>query len=158
MQEIIVLERQGREYSGVTSDLEIFIPGMTNDLYSLELKELKIGVNVADVGSDLSWITFQVISPQGGITPCSGNNLHTVPASEVGGTVLYRQYHHDNLVLLKLIAKQATLSSRPIKLRILKPDGSRLAKDYVYLRMGLADAGHLEPYQELPNVARFQAL
>jgi len=156
-EEIIVLLREGLEYSGVSSDITFEIPGLTNDLKRLVLKELKIGVNVADVGSDLSWITIKILSPGGGVTPSSGTDLVTVPAVEAGGSVLYRQYHHDNLVLLKLNAQKATQTSRPIKIRINKADGSKLAKDYVYLRMGLFEAKDFAPYMVPLNVARFQA-
>lgn len=157
-QEIIVLQRLGFEYLNATDDLEIQIPGLTNDLQRLELKELKIGINAVDVGSNTDWITLDIKSPTGGLVPASGSKIITVPALEGGGTKLYRQYHHDNLILFKLNCKQATQSSRPIRLQIRKPDGDPLAKDFVYLRMGLFEAHNYEPYLKPLDVHRFQAM
>ena len=124
----------------------------------MELKELKIGINVADVGSNTDWIYLDIKSPGGGLEVASGRKLATVPALEAAGTVLYRQYHHDNLVLLKLNCKQATQTSRPIHLRVLKPDQTPLAKNYVYLRLGLFEAQNFDPYLRPLPVDRFQAL
>lgn len=157
-QEVIVLQRLGLEFVNATDELEIQIPGLTSDLSRLELKELKIGINAADVGSNTDWITLHIKSPTGGLIPASGSKILTVPALEGGGTKLYRQYHHDNLILLKLNCKQATQTSRPIRLSILKPSGDRLAKDFVYLRMGLFEAGNFAPYMKPLDVDRFQAL
>ncbi len=157
-EEIIVLQRLGLEFETTTSDLEIQIPGLTTDLKRLELKELKIGINASDVGSNTDWIYLDIKSPGGGLQVVSGNKIVTVPALELGGTVLYRQYHHDNLILLKLNCKQSTTSSRPIHVRILKADQTPLAKDFVYLRMGLFESHHLDPYLLPLNTERFQAL
>lgn len=157
-EEIIIVQRLGFEFAGVRDDLEIQIPGLTNDLKRLELKELKIGINAADVGSDTSFIYLDIKSPGGGLQVASGSKLATVPALEAAGTVLYRQYHHDNLVLLKLNCKQATQSSRPIHLRILRADQVPLAKDYVYLRMGLYEAHNFDPYLRPLATDRFQAM
>lgn len=156
-EEVIVLLKIGRDFIAPTEELSVNIPGLTADLKRLELKELKIGINSADVGADVSWITLDIKGPGGGLLPTSGSALHTVPALEGGGTVLYRQYHHDNLVLLKLNALNATTSGKPIKIRILKADGTRLAVDYVYLRMGLFEAHNYTPYMQPLDVHRFQA-
>lgn len=157
-EEIIVIQRLGLEYVSPTDLLEIQIPGLTNDLKRLELKELKIGINAVDVGSNTNWIYLDIHSPTGGLVPSSGSKLATVPALENAGTTLYRQYHHDNLVLLKLNCKQATQTSRPIHLRILKATGDPLAIDYLYLRMSLVEAHNYDPYLVPLSVPRFQAL
>lgn len=157
-EEIIVLQRLGLEYDNVRDDLMIQIPGLTTDLKRLELKEMKIGINAVDVGSNTSWITFDIKSPGGGLQVASGNKIVTVPVLEAGGTILYRQYHHDNLVLFKLNCKQSTTSSRPIHVRILRADQVPLAKDYVYLRFGLFESHQLDPYSHPLPTDRFQAL
>lgn len=157
-QEIIVVQRLNYEFVNPTDDLLIQIPGLTNDLKRLELKELKIGIDASDVGSDTSWIYLDIKSPTGGLQVASGGKIATVPALEAAGTVLYRQYHHDNLVLLKLNCKQATMSSRPIHLRILRADQNPLAKTYVYLRLGLFEARNYDPYLRPLPIDRFQAL
>ncbi len=157
-EEIIVLQRVGVEYANATDDLLIQIPGLTTDLKRLELKELKIGINAADVGSNTNWITFEIKSPGGGLQVASGNKIVTVQALEAAGTILYRQYHHDNLILLKLNTKQATCSSRPIHLRILTATKDPLPITYLYLRMNLTETRELDPYLVPLSVSRFQAL
>lgn len=157
-EEIIVVQRLGIEYATPTSELQIQIPGLTNGLQRLELKELKIGINAADVGSNTDWIYLDIKAPRGGLIPASGSKLATVPVLEAAGTVLYRQYHHDNLILLKLNCKQATQSSRPVNLRILKADGSPLQIDFLYLRMGLFETKDVGKYLEELPVHRFQAM
>jgi hypothetical protein len=158
-QEIISLTQLGLEFTTSTSDIAIQIPGLTNNLKCLQVTELKIGIDPADVGANFDWITLEIVSPQGGITPASGGKLHTVPELRDAGTRLYKNYNDDHLVLLKLNAKLATMSSKPIVLRIRKADGSLLAKTFVYLRMDLVEENPIpRPYFELPDVDRFQAL
>lgn len=156
-QEVIVLLELGKDFLNTTDDIEFNIPGLTNDMKRLELKELKIGIDAADVGSNVNWITLEIVSPGKGLIPSAGSKLVTVPALEGGGTLLYRQYHHDNLVLFKLNSNLATQTSKPIKIRILKADQSRLAKTFVYLRMGLFEARAYDPYLIPLSVSRFQA-
>ena len=158
--DIIVAQKVGRDFTTTTSDLEIQIPGLTSDLEKLELKELKVVVNAAAVaGLDPSYITLEIISPTGGLSPPSGNKLDTVPQVQVTGTqtAMYRQYQHP-LVLLELNAIQATMKTKSIKLRILDSSGVALPKDFVYLRLDLQEAENYGPYLQPLPVARFQAL
>lgn len=157
-EEVIVVQRVGFEFDTPTSILEIQIPGQTQDLKRLELKELKIGINAASVGTNTSWITLDIKGPGGGLIPSAGQKLATVPALDAAGLTLYRQYHHDNLVLLKLNCKQATMSSKSFRLQILQAAGLPLAIDYIYLRMGLFEAKNFAPYLQPLDVNRFQAL
>ena len=156
--EVIVLKRVGIDYDTATSVIDIQLPGLTQDLERLELKELKIGINAASVGTNTSWITLDIKSPGGGLVPTAGQRLVTVPALDAAGLTLYRQYHHDNLVLLKLNCKQATMSSKSFRIQVLQAADLPLAIDYIYLRMGLFEAQNFDPYLKPLNVARFQAL
>lgn len=158
LEEIITVQRIGKEFVNPTDSLEIQIPGLTNGLVQLDVKELKIGIDASGVGSDTSWIYLEIKSPNGGLIPAAGTQIATVPALDGGGTTLYRQYHHDNLILLKLNTKQATCSSRPIHLRILTATKDPLPITYLYLRMNLTETRELDPYLVPLSVSRFQAL
>ena len=158
--DIIVAQRVGIEYPDIRSDLDIQIPGLTSDMEKLEIKELKIVVNAADVaGLDPAFIILEILSPTGGLVPPSGSRLFTVPGVTVtnGQTALYRQYQHP-MVLLELNSIQATMKTKSIKLRILNSAGVALAKDFVYLRLDLQEAENYDPYLQPLPVARFQAL
>ena len=158
-EEIISLSRLNYEFSGTTSDVIVQIPGLTNNLKCLQLTELKIGIDAADVGSNFDWITLEIVSPGGGIMPAAGGKLVTVPELNAAGTRLYKNYNDDHLILLKLNAKTATMSSKPITVRIRKSDGTLLAKTFLYLRMDLVEENPIpSPYFEPLDTDRFQAL
>ena len=159
--DIIVALKLGRDFASARDILDIQIPGLTSDLEKLELKELKVVVNAADVaGLDPTSIILDVLSPTGGLSPPSGSRLETVPGVTVTGTqtAFYRQYQHP-LVLLELNAQQATMKTKSIRLNILDSSGTvSLAKDFVYLRLDLPEAENYPPYLHPLPVARFQAL
>lgn len=142
-------------FAATTDDVEFQIPGLTSFLYALEIKEIKIGVNAADAAANLSWITLEVVAPYQGLETPNGRNIALVPNYDATTTSLYRQYHHDNVVLLTLNAKQQTAQSKRIKIRIKKADGSRLQKNYVYMRFKLLEVEGVSTND--PDRDRFRA-
>lgn len=159
--ELISHQIQGIDFDQTTDEVIIQLPGLTNDMYCLELRELKIGIAAPDVGSpDLEWVTIKISCPKAGLFTPNGDKIVIVPELLGGGTFLFKEFHKNNVDLLKLNTKNATSSSRPLKLQFLKATNNLpLAKRYVYLRFGLRQANHstLIDYQGALNQDRFQA-
>jgi len=160
--ELIILKKLGTDFDQTTDSLQIQLPGLTNDMHTLELRELKIGIAAPDVGSlDLEWLTIQVKCPQNGLLTPNGEKIVVVPEMIGAGTILFKEFHKNNVVLLGLNTKNATQSSRPLTLQFLKASDQALAKRYVYLRLGLLQAGHMKLSDLHPggfDNDRFQAL
>lgn len=160
--ELIVFKQLGPDFVQTTDSVEIQLPGLTNDMHTLELRELKIGIAAPDVASlDLEWLTIQIRCPQNGLLTPNGDKIVVVPEMIGAGTILFKEFHKNNVVLLGLNTKNPTQSSRPLTLQFLKGSGQALAKRYVYLRLGLLQAGHSKQFDPHPpgfDNDRFQAL
>lgn len=160
--ELIVLLKQGIDFDQTTDAVQIQLPGLTNDMHTLELRELKIGISAPDVGSlDLEWLTIKIRCPSNGLLTPNGDEIVVVPEMIGAGTVLFKEFHKNNIVLLGLNTKNPTQSSRPLILQFLKGSDLALAKRYVYLRFGLLQAGHSTRFDPNPpgfDNDRFQAL
>lgn len=142
-------------FVNTTDDVEIQLPGLTSFLACLEIKEIKIGVNAADAAANLDWITLEIVSPYSGLETPSGRNIHIVPNYDTTTSDLYRQYHSDNVVILAMNSIQQTAQSKILKLRIKKADGTRLQKNFVYLRFKLKESEGV--YTTDPDRDQFRA-
>lgn len=129
--EIIVLQK----FQNPTDDLLIRLSTSTMYLKKLSLKELKIGINAADIGANMDYITLEFINPRTNMFTCNGGSVVTVPNLEGGGTYLYRHYQIDYLELLVNQTTKTTEKDFPITIRVRKGDDSILSKNYVYLRL-----------------------
>lgn len=159
--ELILLKRQGIDFDLTTDAVAFQIPGLTNQMVTLELREIKIGIAAPDVAStDLEWVTIQIKGPGGGLLTPNGDKIIIVPEMIGAGTILFKEFHKNNVDLLNLNTKLATQSSKPLTLQFLKGSGSALAKRYVYLRLGLrqADRSMLPDPGLGMDSDRFQAL
>lgn len=159
--ELILLKKHGTDFDQTTDPVVFQIPGLTNEMATLELREIKIGIAAPDVASaDLEWLTLQIRCPLGGLLTPNGEKIVIVPEMIGAGTILFKEFHKNNVDLLSLNTKLATSSSKPLTLQFLKGSGLALAKRYVYLRLGLRQAGHnMLPDPNLGmDSDRFQAL
>lgn len=159
--ELILLKKQGTDFVQTTDAVVFQLPGLTNEMATLELREIKIGIAAPDVASvDLEWLTLQVKCPQGGLLTPNGDKIIIVPEMIGAGTILFKEFHKNNVELLSLNTKLATSSSRPLTLQFLKATNLPLAKRYVYLRLGLRQADHsILADPDLGMISdRFQAL
>lgn len=158
--ELILLKRQGIDFDQPTDEVVFQLPGLTNDMYCLELREIKIGIAAPDVASvDLEWLTLKLQCPKAGLYTPNGDSIVIVPEMIGAGTILFKEFHKNNVELLRLNTKNATSSSRPLKIQFLKGTGLALSKRYVYLRLGLRQANHsqLIDHQAALDQDRFQA-
>jgi hypothetical protein len=136
--ELIITQTLGNEFANATDKLEIYLPGLTNGMKKLELLEMKIWLEAPDIGStDVQWTTFDIRCPLGGVTTPNGSQIKVIPALIETGTALFKEFHKNNVVLLKLNAKNTTETSRVLTLQFLKTNNLPLAKNRVYLRFGL---------------------
>ena len=142
-------------FVNTTDDLEIQLPGLTSFMTCLEIKEIKVGVNAADAAANLDWITLEILGPYSGMETPSGRNIHIVPNYDATTTSLYRQYHHDNVVILCMNARQQTAQSKTLRIRIKKADGTKLSKDYTYLRFKYVEVEGVST--NAPDNDRFRA-
>ncbi len=129
--EIIILQK----FQSPIDDLIIRLPTSTMYLKKLSLKELKIGINAADVGANMDYITLEFINPRTNMFTCNGGSIVTVPNLEAAGTHLYRHYQIDYLELLENQSTKTTERDFPLTIRIRKGDETILSKNYVYLRL-----------------------
>lgn len=114
------------------------VPGLTNYMQELQLKELKIIPDAADFAGNFDYVTFEPISPKSSFEVyIPGGQIPTVPQYNSTTHVLYRDYHRANLTLLKLTAAKSAGCSRRIVMRLRKGDGTILKKRLVYLRFDL---------------------
>jgi len=161
-QELILLKKHVVDFENTTDPVVFELPGLTNDMKVLELREIKIGVAAPDVASpDLEWLGIEIMSPKGGLLTPNGNVITIVPEFISAGTILFKEFHKNNVVLLELNTKNATQYSCSLKLQFLKGSNQALAKRYVYLRLGLRQANHMSlyaPRSGYPDDDRFQAL
>ena len=128
--EVIIVKR----FINPLDDITIILPTSTMYLKKLSLKELKIGINALDVGSNMDYITFEFINMRTNLFTCNGRSVVTVPALDATGTFLYRHYQIDYLELLDNQSKKTTEKDFPITIRLRKGDDSILKKDFIYLR------------------------
>lgn len=156
--ELIFIKKLTQDFDQTTDPVVIQLPGLTNDMKCLELREIKIGVAAPDVASaDLEWLTIQVKCPQNGLLTPNGEKITIVPELIAAGTILFKEFHKNNVVMLNLNTKNATQSSRPLTLQFLKGTDQALAKRYVYLRLGLLQANHMSLSDRPLDQDRFQA-
>lgn len=159
--ELILLKRLGVDFDNATDPIVFQLPGLTNEMLSLELREIKVGIAAPDVASlDLEWLTLKLNCPKGGLLTPNGDKIIIVPEMIGAGTILFKEFHKNNVTLLNLNTKLATSSSRPLTLQFLKSSDLPLAKRYVYLRLGLIQADHKKLADPLLGLDsdRFQAL
>jgi len=159
--ELIVLKQLATDFEQTTDAVVFQLPGLTNGMYSLELREIKIGLAAPDIASpDLEWLTIDLKCPRGGLLTPNGDKISIIPEMLGGGTYLFKEFHKNNVGLLELNTKNSTESSRPLTLQFLKVSGLKLAKRYVYLRLGLRQASHKlrVDHQIGLDQDRFQAL
>lgn len=155
-EEHIVLQRLAIEYDSSVDDLNISIQGQFQDVEEVELREIKIGLDVPDQGSaNLNWITMEIKNPGGGLISPNGLDIVLVPELVSGGTVLFKEFHKNNVTLLRLNSKKSTNQSRKLKLRFRDQTGKILTKTFVYLRLGVKETGHLESYLQDLDQDRF---
>lgn len=137
-EEIIVTQTLGVEFTNATDTLSFYLPGLTNGMKKLELLEMKIWLEAPDIGStDVQWTTLDIKSPLGGVTTPNGGKIKVIPALVEAGTALFKEFHKNNVVLLKLNCKNTTESSKLLTIGFLKTTNLPLAKNRVYLRLGL---------------------
>lgn len=128
--EVIYLKR----FTNPLDDIIIRLPTSTMYLKKLSLKEIKIGINALDVGSNMDYVTIEFINMRPNLFTCNGGSISTVPTLDATGTFLYRHYQIDYLELLENQSNRTTEKDFPITIRLRKGDDSILKKDYVYLR------------------------
>ena len=109
----------------------------TQYLKKVDIKEIKIGVDISDQASFLGFVFIKIISPKGGFIGQHGDIIPIVPALE-GGVALYRRYNHDNINLLESESFITTEKFQPIRLKFLKSDLTPLNYNYAYLRLELS--------------------
>lgn len=159
--EIIITQTLGQDFVTNTDRLTISLPGLTNGMKKLELLEIKIWLDAGDVSTtDAQWTTIDIRCPRGGLLTPNGNQIKVIPALIETGTALFKEFHKNNVVLLKLNTKNTTESSKQLSLQFLKTTNQPLQKTRVYLRLGLTGTRTQPPdyLLQLPDPDRFQAL
>lgn len=158
--EIIVTQTLGVDFVNPTDKLAFYLPGLTNGMKKLELLEMKIWLEAPDIGSpDVQWTTLDIKSPLGGVTTPNGAQIKVIPELIEAGTALFKEFHKNNVVLLKLNCKNTTETSKLLTIGFQKTTNLPLAKNRVYLRLGLLGSRTEPPdYLRQPlDWDRFQA-
>lgn len=131
----------------LTDFLTFYLPASSVYLQAVYLKEIKIGINAIDVGSDTAIVFLDV--PNSSVNLFNGNQppIPISPSINSAGTELHHKYEGSPLTFMETTSKIKCDKNIPIKLRILKRDKTPLAIDYLYLRYDV----HYKP-QPIHNI------
>jgi len=118
----------------LTDFLTFYLPATSAYLKNVYLKEIKVGINAIDVGSDTG-IVF-IDTPNYSINLFNGNTppIPISPSINAAGTELHHKYEGSPLTFMQTTSRIKCDKNIPIKVRILKRNKTPLAINYLYLR------------------------